>query len=406
MAEHVLFVPGWGVSPRACDAVPAVHVLLDRLRQHFGVTVFNWPTVRGGPGLPHTVEGAVEALGESLPGIDHLVVRGSNVMFALLALGAYRASVRSIVCDGVVFPVATLEALGIDTMARAIEASMRIESYSPVQSAGARMQAEGSDEEAKLLVERMYADADWRAGNELWDSYSALNLLDSSPEVHAPTLVIESESGYPSSPEMREVLLRFAPNAEFVEASPWQLHEPASGIAFADLVIPFLQKHSARTVLATVLFADIVDSTVQATTLGDRRWSQLLGQFHALVGRELTRAGGRLVDTAGDGFMAVFDDPAAAIECASSVTAAARELGLEARAGVHTGQTEISGEKYSGVAVHTAARVCVKAASGEVLVSETVRQLLAGSSLQFEDRGTHELKGLPAALSLYAASTP
>jgi class 3 adenylate cyclase len=153
-----------------------------------------------------------------------------------------------------------------------------------------------------------------------------------------------------------------------------------------------------------VLFADIVDSTVHAATMGDRRWSQLLGQFQSLAGREVEKSRGKLVDTAGDGFLAVFDDPGAAIRCAAAVTAGVNQLGLEARAGIHTGQVEVSGEKYSGVAVHTAARVAARAAPNEVLVSETTRQLLAGSGLAFEERGSHELKGLPEPLTLHAVA--
>jgi class 3 adenylate cyclase len=165
-----------------------------------------------------------------------------------------------------------------------------------------------------------------------------------------------------------------------------------------------MKKHSARTILTTVLFGDIVDSTVHSALMGDRRWSQLLGNFQSLARRELQRTEGNLVDTAGDGFLAVFDDPAAAIRCASAVAPSAGELELETRSGVHTGHVEVSGDKYSGVAVDTAARVAARAAPNEVLVSETVRQLLAGSGLAFEERGSQELKGLPEPVTLHAVA--
>jgi class 3 adenylate cyclase len=123
-----------------------------------------------------------------------------------------------------------------------------------------------------------------------------------------------------------------------------------------------------------------------------------------MAAHELQKAGGKLVDTAGDGFLAVFDNPSAAVDCAKKVVEGVRGLGLEARAGVHSGQVEVSGEKYSGVAVHTAARVATQSAPGEVMVSETVRRLLSGSTMKFEDRGAQELKGIAEPVQLYAAS--
>jgi pimeloyl-ACP methyl ester carboxylesterase len=147
-------------------------------------------------------------------------------------------------------------------------------------------------------------------------------------------------------------------------------------------------------VLSTVLFTDIVRSTEQAAELGDRAWRDLLGRHHSLVRRELVRFRGRELDTAGDGFFASFDGPARAVRCARAIVESVRELGLEVRAGLHTGECEVLDGKVSGIAVHTGARVASLANGGEVLVSSTVRDLVAGSGIQFEDRGTHELKGV------------
>ncbi len=147
-------------------------------------------------------------------------------------------------------------------------------------------------------------------------------------------------------------------------------------------------------VLATVLFTDIVGSTEHAQALGDRSWRDLLERHHAVVRNELTRFRGREIDTAGDGFFAAFDGPARAIRCALAIRGAASELGLELRAGLHTGECELLGDKIAGIAVHTGARVAARAGPNEVLVSGTVRDLVSGSGIAFEDRGEHELKGI------------
>jgi pimeloyl-ACP methyl ester carboxylesterase len=155
-------------------------------------------------------------------------------------------------------------------------------------------------------------------------------------------------------------------------------------------------------VLATVLFTDIVGSTARAAEVGDRAWRELLEQHHALIRRELVRFRGAELDVAGDGFFARFDGPARAIRCACSITEAVRELGLEVRAGLHTGECEVMDGKVGGIAVHIGARVASQAAPGEVLVSSTVKDLVAGSGLQFRDRGTAELKGVAEEWRLYA----
>jgi class 3 adenylate cyclase len=148
-------------------------------------------------------------------------------------------------------------------------------------------------------------------------------------------------------------------------------------------------------VLATLVFTDLVGSTARAAALGDSRWGALLSAHDRAVRRELERFHGREIDTAGDGFLAMFDGPARAIRCACAVRDAVSELDLEMRAGVHTGEVELAGDRVHGIAVHTGARVAAMASAGEVLVSSTVRDLVAGSGLQFEDRGEHELKGVP-----------
>ena len=156
------------------------------------------------------------------------------------------------------------------------------------------------------------------------------------------------------------------------------------------------------TVLATVMFTDIVASTERAATLGDRVWRELLHDHHVIVRRELGRFRGQELDTAGDGFFAVFDGPARAISCARAIVKAVEELGLTIRAGVHTGECELQDGKVTGIAVSIGARVAAAASPGEVLVSGTVKDLVAGSGIEFDERGAHELKGVPGEWRLYA----
>lgn len=176
----------------------------------------------------------------------------------------------------------------------------------------------------------------------------------------------------------------------------------------ADAVLSFLRGEAVPlvpdSVLATVLFTDLVGSTERAAELGDRGWSDVLERHHAHVRSELGRYRGTEVDSAGDGFFCRFDGPARAIACARRIADGANELGLEMRAGIHTGECEIVGEKIAGISVVTGSRISSLAASGEVLVSSTVKDLVAGSGFVFEDRGEHELKGVPGTWRLYAVA--
>ena len=157
-------------------------------------------------------------------------------------------------------------------------------------------------------------------------------------------------------------------------------------------------------VLATVLFTDIVDSTRQAALLGDKAWRTLLDRHDSLAMRQVTRYGGRVVKTTGDGVLATFDGPARSVRCAQAISEGARALGIEVRAGVHTGEVELRGDDVSGLGVHIASRIESLAAPGEVLVSRTVTDLVTGSGLEFTDRGPYDLKGVPGNWQLFLAT--
>jgi class 3 adenylate cyclase len=227
------------------------------------------------------------------------------------------------------------------------------------------------------------------------------------PAVRVPALVLHRVGDRLTSVDQGRYLAAHIPGARFVEL-PGPDHVPWVGDmdAILDEVEEFLTgvRHGPEPdrVLATVLFTDIVGATERAASLGDRRWRDLLEQHHALVRRELSRFRGREIDTAGDGFLAAFDGPARGVRCAQAIRTAVRETGLEVRAGLHTGECEVMGDKLGGLAVHIGARVAGLAGAGEVWVSSTVRDLVAGSGLRFADRGRHALKGVPGEWHLFA----
>jgi class 3 adenylate cyclase len=233
----------------------------------------------------------------------------------------------------------------------------------------------------------------------------ALILMNSQIDVRGvlsslrvPTLVLHRRGDHDSRLDEGSYIAEHIPGARFVELEG-EDHVPSiDSDQILDEVEEFLtgarRGPEPDRVLATVLFTDIVGSTERASELGDRRWRELLERHQAVVRRELERFWGREIDTAGDGFLATFDGPARAVRCARAIGNGVRGLGIEVRAGLHTGECEVLGDKVAGVAVHTGARVAGAAGPGEVLVSNTVRDLVAGSGIQFEDRGEHELKGV------------
>jgi pimeloyl-ACP methyl ester carboxylesterase len=227
------------------------------------------------------------------------------------------------------------------------------------------------------------------------------------PSVRVPTLVLHRVGDRAVPVGCAHYLAERIPGARLVEL-PGADHFPWVGdtAAILDEVEHFVTGERpggvVDRVLATVLFLDIVDSTRHLAEAGDRRWREQLERFYARVRRELERHHGRELDTAGDGLFAAFDGPARAIRCAAGIRDAVGALGLEVRAGLHTGECEVLGEKLSGIAVHLGARICALAAPSEVLVSSTVRDLVAGSGLRFLDRGSQALKGAEGEWRLFS----
>jgi class 3 adenylate cyclase len=229
------------------------------------------------------------------------------------------------------------------------------------------------------------------------------------PTVRVPTLVVHHTDNPLISPESGKYVADHIPGAKYVELPGRNVHhfvEPWRE-SFQE-VYEFLTGQQADVaddrILATVLFTDIVDSTRRAAEIGDRDWHALLDAHDAVVRAQLVRFRGREVNTSGDGFLAMFDGPQRAIRCALAIRDAVQALGIEVRAGLHTGECEIRGDDIGGIAVHIGARVSALAGANDVLVSSTLRDLVIGSGLEFEERGTHQLKGVPGEWHLFAVA--
>jgi len=229
------------------------------------------------------------------------------------------------------------------------------------------------------------------------------------PAIRVPTLVMHRTGDLALDVGGSRYMAQQIPGARFVEYPgvdhlPWTSDpEPVLG-DIEQFVTGVRHAPEPDRVLATVMFADIVDSTQRAAAIGDRAWTQELQEFYGLARRQLERFRGREIDTAGDGYFATFDGPARAVRCAQNLTREVSQLGLTMRAGLHTGEVEVIGEKVGGIAVHIGARIAGHAGPGEVVVSNTVKDLVAGSGLQFEDRGVRPLKGVPGEWHLFRAA--
>ncbi|HEX5910407.1 MAG TPA: alpha/beta fold hydrolase, partial [Thermoleophilaceae bacterium] len=243
----------------------------------------------------------------------------------------------------------------------------------------------------------------------LLDLYKELDTRAVLANIGVPTLVLQRRD---------DVLVREPQAAYLAEHIPGARYEPLDGsdhLVFAgdqDAVLDHVEEFFTGTrrvpevdrVLATVMFTDIVSSTRHAAELGDRRWRELLVRHDELVRRQLDRHRGRAVKSLGDGFLATFDGPARAVRCAGAIRDDVRRLGVEIRAGLHTGECEVIGDDVGGIAVHIGARVGARAEAGQVLVSNTVRDLVVGSGIEFAELGEHDLKGVPGRWRLFAAT--
>ena len=268
----------------------------------------------------------------------------------------------------------------------------------------------GSDPRAREAWARLQrAAASPGMVRSLFQLYPEIDIRDILPAIRAETLVLHRTGDRIVPVGCGRYLAEHIPGARYVELDgDDHLWVAGNADALLDEVEEFVtgarRRPEPNRILATILFTDIVGSTERAAAAGDRPWATLLEAHHSAVRGQIERFRGEEIDTAGDGFFVAFDGPARGIRCAVAIREAVRSLGLEIRAGLHTGECEKVGDKLTGIAVNIGARVGALAGSGEVLVSSTVVDLVAGSGLVFEDRGEHELKGVPGPRRLFAVA--
>jgi len=409
----LVFVPGWVSHLEVAWEEPSLARFYNRLASFSRLILFD----KRGTGLSDRV---------SVKEVPTLEQRMDDVRAVMDAVGSERAALMGAseggpmsVLFAATYPQRTSALVLYGTMARRFELRPTDEQLQPVFDAMERTWGQAMDT-------GLWAPS--RAHDQQFKEWLArLGRLGASPgaaaalirmmiqmdvghvlsAIRVPTLVIHRTGDRAVAVDLGKRLAEQIPGAKYAEL-PGDDHLPWVGDADAilDEIEEFLTgvrpAPEPDRVLATVLFTDIVGSTERAAELGDHRWRDLLDSYYSLARKELAFFRGREVKTTGDGFLATFDGPARGIRCACAISDSARPLGIEVRAGLHTGECEIMGEDIGGIAVHIGARVAAQAGSGEVLVSSTVKDLVAGSGLRFEDRGAHALKGVPEEWRLFA----
>jgi pimeloyl-ACP methyl ester carboxylesterase len=418
----LVYVPGWVSNVELMWEEPAMARFLGRLASFSRLILFD----KRGTGLSDRVSN------DKLPTLEE---RMDDVRAVLEAVGSERAALfghseggNMCVLFAATYPERTAALITLGSFAKrrdpdedypwAPTADDREETVAAVELNWGHLRLEdveyyapsrlGDDQFARNLEQYLRRAASPGAAAALLRMNSYIDVRDVLPTIRVPTLVLHRRGDHDVNVAEGRYLAAKIPEAQFVEL-PGDDHWISAGNPdeIADEIEEFLTGTrpvpELDRVLATVLFTDIVGSTERAVELGDRRWRDVLATHDAAVRRELERFRGREVDTAGDGFLAAFDGPARAVRCAMAAGEAVRDLGVEIRAGIHTGECELDGPKIRGIAVHTGARIASLAGAGEVLVSQTVKDLVSGSGLAFEDRGVHELKGVPGEWRVYAA---
>jgi pimeloyl-ACP methyl ester carboxylesterase len=413
----LVYVPGWISNVELMWEEPELARFLRRLASFSRLILFD----KRGTGLSDRVPN------EQLPTLEQ---RMDDVRAVMDAVGSERAAVfghseggNMSMLFAATYPDRTVALVTLGVYAKRI----RSDDYPWAPT------TEGREEEIEA-VEREWGTFDLeyyapsRVGDERFEQHAAAYLRRGAspgaaaallrmntqidvrgilPTIKVPTLVLHRTGDRDVNVEEGRYIASRVPGARFVELPGadhlfWASDVDRVAAEIEEFLTGVRPVPELDRVLATVLFTDICGSTDKAASLGDRRWREVLAEHDGVVRRELERFRGREVDSAGDGFLATFDGPARAVRCAMAIHDHLRPLDLEIRAGVHTGECELDGEKVRGIAVHTGARVAALAGPGEVLVTSTVKDLTAGSGIEFEERGEHELKGVPGSWTVYA----
>ena len=419
--RDLVYVPGWVSNIELMWEDPAMAHFLERLTAFSRLILFD----KRGTGLSDRVSN------EALPTLEERI---DDVRAVMDAVGSERAALfghseggNMCVLFAATHPDRTTALITLGSFARrrdpdedypwAPTAEAREEAIEDVERNWGRLRPEdveyyapsrvGDAQFVRHLEQYMRRSASPGAAAALLRMNSYIDVREVLPTIQAPTLLLHRTGDRDVHIDESRYLARRIPGAKFVELAGNDHWISAGDVdAIADEIEEFLTGvrpiADPDRVLATVLFTDIVGSTEKAVELGDSRWKETLESHDALAAREIERFRGRRVKTTGDGVLATFDGPARAIRCANSITSAVGDIDVEIRAGIHAGECELRGDDVAGIAVHTAARVSSLADPGEVLVSQTVKDLIAGSGIELSDRGTHALKGVPGEWRLYA----
>ena len=417
--QDLVVVPGTIAHLEECWRAPGYVSLMRRLGQNFRVILFD----KLGQGMSDRFEGVptLERRMDDLRAVMHAVGSARAVLFALseggtvaaLFTASFPALVERLVLYGAMarftqapdYPFMPPLDQMLEMLGKSWGTPASVRGFAPSRA------NDGVFGEHVARLERLTASPS--AMRKLVMANDQIDARFVLPQIRRPTLVIQRRGDLVVSVGNGRYLADHIPDTVYLE-TPGVDHflyaSPADDVVDAlcrfavDGWVREPSDTQAGRRLATVLFTDIVGSTDMAARLGDKAWSELLHKFHAVGRAQLAEHRGVLVDTAGDGLFATFDGPARAIRCAAALGAALGELGIAIRAGLHTGEVEANGDKVSGMAVHIGARVMAHAGAGEVVVSGTTKDLVAGSGITFEGRGSHALKGVPGEWNLYRAS--
>jgi pimeloyl-ACP methyl ester carboxylesterase len=342
-----------------------------------------------------------------------LVGISEGVSMSLLFAATYPERVQSLVCIG---GMARSTAADDYPFASPTEALIEsgTELIAPFWGQGALIDvvapSRADDPDARAFLARMErASASPGMLAALVQMFFDIDVRDVVPSVHVPTLVLHRRYDRLVNVRNGRWLAEHLPDAKLVELPGddhiiWYEHPELTLAEVQEFLTGTRAAREPDRVLATVLFTDIVDSTRIASDMGDKRWREVLEEHQRAVTEALGRHSGRQVKSTGDGFLATFDGPARAIHCAGEIVGSSEPLGIKIRAGIHTGECEVIGDDIGGIAVHIAARVSALADADEILVSRTVKDLVAGSGIEFDDRGDHTLKGVPDTWQLHAVA--